>query len=242
MTFLLAASLALTTALALPPSLLRLPVRDVAPPTPTVTGETGWLRRGRWCWSLLAAFGAAAFVSGPLVLPAGLVAVAVVWVWAGRAEPASARRRRAAMERELPALVQLLVGALESGCDVADAARIVSASMPGPAARLLAVVPQRLSLGMSPEEAWRAVLELPELEPLGRTMVRAHRSGTSVTRALGVLADELERRATERVEQRARTVGVRAAVPLGLCLLPSFLLIGIVPLAVSLMQTLSVWR
>ena len=42
-----------------------------------------------------------------------------------------------------------------------------------------------------------------------------------------------------RTEERARSVGVKAAVPLGLCLLPSFVLLGIVPLAVSLMQSLA---
>jgi len=31
---------------------------------------------------------------------------------------------------------------------------------------------------------------------------------------------------------------VQAAIPLGLCLLPSFVLIGVVPLAVSLLQSL----
>ena len=40
--------------------------------------------------------------------------------------------------------------------------------------------------------------------------------------------------AGKSAQDRARAVGVRAAVPLGVCLLPSFLLLGIVPLAVSL--------
>ena len=37
---------------------------------------------------------------------------------------------------------------------------------------------------------------------------------------------------------RARAVGVRAALPLGLCLLPSFLLLGIVPLVVGMLSDL----
>ncbi|HEX3932465.1 MAG TPA: type II secretion system F family protein [Nocardioides sp.] len=181
------------------------------------------------------------FVTGRLAVPAGAAAAAVVWVWAGRAEPASVRRRRAALARELPAFVQLLAVALESGCDVAAAIRIVSGAMPGPAARLVVAVSQRLSLGVAPAEAWRPVLEHAELAPLGRAMVRAHRSGTSVTAALGVLADELESRTRQGVEERARSVGVKAALPLGLCLLPSFLLIGIVPMTVSLLRSLSLW-
>jgi pilus assembly protein TadC len=53
------------------------------------------------------------------------------------------------------------------------------------------------------------------------------------------LADELGRRSRLRIEERAQAVGVKAAVPLGLCLLPSFVLLGIVPLAVGLMQSLA---
>ncbi|WP_278257626.1 hypothetical protein [Nocardioides convexus] len=49
----------------------------------------------------------------------------------------------------------------------------------------------------------------------------------------------LARHARAEVEDRARAVGVRAAVPLGLCLLPSFLVLGIVPLAVSLAATIT---
>jgi pilus assembly protein TadC len=159
-------------------------------------------------------------------------------VWIGRTEPASERRRREAAERELPALVHLLVGALESGCDLAEALRLVCVALPGPAAELLATVPVRLSLGVAPETAWQTVLDDPALAAVGRAMVRAHRSGASVTQEVARLADDLDRRARVRVEERARTVGVKAAVPLGLCLLPSFLLIGVVPLVIGLLRSL----
>ena len=47
-----------------------------------------------------------------------------------------------------------------------------------------------------------------------------------------------EHRARAEVEDAARRVGVRAALPLGLCLLPAFLLIGIVPVVAGLMEAL----
>ena len=40
---------------------------------------------------------------------------------------------------------------------------------------------------------------------------------------------ELAARDRGETEDRARRVGVQAAVPLGLCLLPAFVLLGIVP-------------
>jgi hypothetical protein len=60
-----------------------------------------------------------------------------------------------------------------------------------------------------------------------------------VTDEMARLADELDRRTRARVEERARAVGVNAAVPLGICLLPSFLLIGVLPLVAGLLRSLS---
>jgi pilus assembly protein TadC len=59
-----------------------------------------------------------------------------------------------------------------------------------------------------------------------------------VTDAVAALAEELDEQARARVEDRARAVGVRAAVPLGLCLLPAFLLLGIVPLVAAAVEGL----
>jgi hypothetical protein len=201
--------------------------------------DAGWMRRGRWLWSALAGLAGATFVSGMWGLAAGGAVATVVWVWIGRTEPAPVRRRREAAARELPGLVHLLATALESSCDVGVALRVVCDAFPGAAAELLDPVPARLSLGVAPTAAWRPVLDRPELAPLGRAMVRAQRSGSSVSHEVARLADELDRGARLDVEERARAVGVKAAVPLGLCLLPSFLLIGVVPLVAGLVRSLA---
>jgi Flp pilus assembly protein TadB len=231
----LAASLAAVAVLASRPS--RVPVsrsRIRSPPAE----DLGWMYRGRWLWTALAAAAGATFVSGPAGLPAGLIAAWFTWRLVARAEPPLQRRRREAVARDLPGLVHLLATALESGCDVGQAVRLVCEVLPGPAADALVSVPARLALGVDAGEAWRPVLDDPALAPLGRAMVRAQRSGSSVTAEVARLADELGERARLRVEERARTVGVKAAVPLGVCLLPSFVLIGIVPLVVGLMSSL----
>ena len=201
--------------------------------------EGGSDARLRLLWASLAGVGLALFVSGRAGVPVGVVAAAVTWFVLSRTEPPAVRRAREAAERDLPGLVHLLAGALESGCATGDAVRLVCDAYPGPAAELVSAVSPRLALGIDVESAWSPILEDPRLAVLGRTMVRAHRSGASVAGAVAGLADELGRRSRQRVEERARSVGVKAAVPLGLCLLPSFILLGIVPLAVSLMQSLA---
>ena len=72
------------------------------------------------------------------------------------------------------------------------------------------------------------------LAPLARALVRSQVSGASVVQAVERLADELERESLARAEDAARRVGVAAAVPLGVCLLPAFMLLGVVPTVASL--------
>lgn len=195
--------------------------------------------RWRWCWALCAGVAGGCFVSGAWALPAGLVMGVLVWVFIGRTEPPAERRRREAVARDLPGLVHLLAAALTAGGDVGEAVRLVCDAYPGAASDALSAVPPRLALGVDPASAWRPALDDPRLAPLGRAMVRARRSGASVTHEVARLADELAQHARFRVEERARAVGVKAAVPLGLCLIPSFVLLGVVPLVVSMLESLA---
>ncbi|WP_167288716.1 type II secretion system F family protein [Nocardioides seonyuensis] len=77
------------------------------------------------------------------------------------------------------------------------------------------------------------------LGPLGQALVRSQRTGASVAETVERLADELEREAAATAEDRARRVGVVAAVPLGLCLLPAFMLLGIVPSVAALLASIT---
>ncbi len=199
----------------------------------------GLLRRGRWLWAALAGAGATAFVGGALALPAGLATGAAVGFAAQRIEPGAVRARREEVRRDLPPVVTLLAAALRSGVAPADAVELVCRALPGAAADRLVPVAARLRLGGDPVAIWAALGADPELAPLGRTLARAQRTGAPIVEAVERLGDELARRGRAEVEDRARAVGVRAAVPLGLCLLPSFLVLGIVPLAVSLASTIT---
>jgi len=219
---------AVAVGLAFPPRGRLLP--GSAPPPPSVGDDPGLLQRWRALWALLAFAGGAVFVPGPLSLPLGCAAATGVWVVATRAEPPERRRRRERARRELPHLVGLYAAALAAGAAPGPALGQVRAALPGAAADELAGVQAGLGLGRSPHEVWSDLAEHPALAPLGRAMARAQVSGAPVVETVRLLADELAEQARSEVEDRARTVGVKAAVPLGLCLLPAFLLLGIVPL------------
>jgi len=220
-------------------------VRRLAEPAPAARAvlpepddSAGLLRRFRGLWAVLAGGGAAALLGGPLAIPAGAVVAVGVGVLAGRLEPRGARRRREEVRRDLPHVVTLLAAALRSGQGPAEAIELVARALPGAASARLSTVAARLRLGGDAAAIWARLAEDPELGPLGRALGRSHRTGAPVVAAVEGLADELGAQARAEVEDRARAVGVRAAVPLGVCLLPSFLLLGIVPLAVSLADSI----
>lgn len=195
--------------------------------------------RYRPLWCCCGAAAAVAFVGGPAGWVLGGGVAVGLWVLIARAEPAQVRRDHESARRELPHLVGLLGDALRSGQSPAEAVQVVVGALPGPAARRLGEVVPRLRLGADPAQAWQRLEDDPVLAPLGRALARSHRTGTPVVTSVERLAVELARDARGRVEDRARSVGVRAAVPLGGCLLPAFLLVGIVPLIAGLVGTLT---
>lgn len=209
------------------------------PETLTAPGpDLGWMLRWRGGLSGLAGVGVFLLLGGRVGAAVALVAVIWCWVGIGRVEPPAQRRERAQIARELPHLVRLLGAALASGAAPVQALEAVTEAAPGAASARLAGAAARLRFGADPGDVWSDLSRAPSLGPLGRTLARAHGSGAPVAVAVGRLAEELARTARSEVESRARAVGVKAAVPLGACLLPCFLLIGVVPLAASLLTSL----
>lgn len=206
---------------------------------PTREERLGVVRRWRALWAISALLGAVTILSGPLSLVVGVVGAVAVWVLAGSAETAGERRTRVAAAAQLPHLVDLYATALQAGAAPGPALEQVCAALPGPASDELRGVRAALGLGVSPSEVWGDLCAHPVLGQLGRAMTRSQDSGAPVVEVTRRLADDLAAEARLDVEDRARTVGVRAAVPLGLCLLPAFLLLGIVPLIVSAVTAIS---
>jgi Flp pilus assembly protein TadB len=216
-------------------SRLHLPVASTMTRT-----DDDWLRRWRPLWVVLAGVAAAAFLGGAAGLVVAPAAAAATWLVIERSEPAQLRREHEQARRDLPHLVGLLADALRSGRPPDDALVVVADALPGPAAARLGALVPRLRLGVDPVHVWADLAADATLAPLGRALARAHRTGAPVVPAVERLADELARSARSEVEDRARAVGVKAAVPLGLCLLPAFVLIGIVPVVAGLLASLGI--
>lgn len=178
------------------------------------------------------------FVSGPLGPAVALAAATGCWWATGRMEPPAVRRRREQLSAAVPHAVDLLAACLAVGLSPAAAVEQVTAALDPPLAEELATISARLRFGVDPVTVWRDLSGHPQLGGLGRTVSRAVESGASVSEAMLRLADDLRRSRRAEVESRARAVGVKAALPLGICLLPAFVLVGVVPLVAGSVSVL----
>lgn len=172
-----------------------------------------------------------AFTPGGTWGTAAAVGAATATWWRSRGwEPASAKRRRLRIEAELPWLVDLLTTALRAGLGPGEALARASEVSSRDVGGELQVPLARLRLGVDPVSVWSELAAHPELGRLGVTLRRATESGAPVVDALTRLAEDLRASRRTAVEVRVRRIEVRAAVPLGACLLPAFVLLAVVPL------------
>ncbi len=154
-----------------------------------------------------------------------------------RLEPQAVRDERTQLLAELPLVLDLLASCLAGGAALPAAASAVAAAVPGPAGRRLSAVAAALAVGAPPGEAWGALAGTAAedaLAPAARALARAADGGAPVAAAVSRLAAEARADARARGEQAARRVGVLAVAPLGLCFLPAFVLLGVVPVVAGL--------
>ena len=85
-----------------------------------------------------------------------------------------------------------------------------------------------------------ALRPLEDVAPqVTRTILDAHRDGLPVTEAMMRLAGDLRGASAAHIHTRIAEVSVRTTTPLVLCVLPSFLLIAVAPLALATLSGLS---
>jgi pilus assembly protein TadC len=129
---------------------------------------------------------------------------------------------------------ELLAACLRAGMPVPVAVRAVAEGLDAPAGPALRRTAELLALGADPTQAWQPALECTATARLAKAARRSGRSGTALAESLTRLAAEVRAGAREQSEARAQRAGVLIAAPLGLCFLPAFLAIGVVPVLIGL--------
>ncbi|MDO5724413.1 MAG: type II secretion system F family protein [Flaviflexus sp.] len=143
-------------------------------------------------------------------------------------------RPRTARPRPLDeAMIIDLVGALISaGAAIPVALESLGQCLPpGAEATEAATAGKALLLGASWEEAWG---EEPRLARLAAALEPAWQDGAPPVILLQRAAGAVRARRMKDAQEAAGRLSVRLVLPLGLCFLPAFFLIGVVPIVLSL--------
>ncbi|WP_069166523.1 type II secretion system F family protein [Nocardia altamirensis] len=149
--------------------------------------------------------------------------------------------RRQADPLASASVFDLLAACLRAGLPMASAARAVAPSAPELLAAALRRAADLLALGADAATAWERAAEgsvgqsgAEDIESLARMARRSARSGASLAIAVGELAEQRRAAVEDAAAARAERAGVLIGGPLGLCFLPAFVCLGIVPVVIGL--------
>lgn len=135
-------------------------------------------------------------------------------------------------EVQVAVLLDLLGAACSSGASVPGALEAVGSAVGGARGGVLERGAAALSLGASWAEAWA---DAPAaLAPVADALRSSWEDGAAPAGALRSAAAVLRRERHARALEEAGRLGVRLVLPLGLCYLPAFVLVGLVPVLVSM--------
>ncbi|WP_341868020.1 type II secretion system F family protein [Amycolatopsis circi] len=128
----------------------------------------------------------------------------------------------------------MLAACLRAGMPVPTALEAVAPGAPPVTENALHATANLLALGADPVPSWASTRARPGFAELAVAATRTARSGA----ALASTADDLARRIRDglgvEAEERAERAGVALALPVGLCFLPAFFALGVLPVVLGL--------
>ncbi|MGW7050549.1 type II secretion system F family protein [Streptomyces sp. NPDC054887] len=136
--------------------------------------------------------------------------------------------------RQLPLAADLLAACISAGAGPREAAEAVGDSLGGPVGERLARTAAELRLGGEPADAWAGLAAIPGAGGLARCLERAGASGAPAAEPVTRVAESLRADRAREASARAQRAGVLMVGPVGLCFLPAFLVVGVVPVVIGL--------
>ncbi|MBN2176494.1 MAG: hypothetical protein JW722_02425 [Demequinaceae bacterium] len=190
-----------------------------------------WLPAVGWFFALILDPGAATvLVATPLGWLLLVMGGGMWWVgsaWLRRMVACAEAAGSDATQVVLPLV--LVEAAVVSGLDVRSALADVGHAL-GPGGAGLVGVSESLAAGAAWSEAWEGA----GFAALDRALRSSWFRGASPAAMLRAAQDAIVEGGREAAEREAARLGVRATLPLSLCLLPAFIVLGVMPLVVAL--------
>ncbi|MET9393329.1 type II secretion system F family protein [Streptomyces sp. NPDC006624] len=215
--------------------LAELPVGQATAPVPRLA-----LRGAARTWTAPVAVACAgwALVDGLAGVVVAVAAAAGMWRWQRRRVAAAGTGPGAPdlaeAARQLPLAADLLAACIAAGAGPVVAAQAVGEALGGPVGDALAQGAAEVRLGGEPGSAWRRLAAVPGADGLARLLERTDVSGAPAAVPVARLAAEARADWGRAATAKARRAGVTVSAPVGLCFLPAFIAVGVLPVVIGL--------
>jgi Flp pilus assembly protein TadB len=134
--------------------------------------------------------------------------------------------------RQLPEFIDAIVLLLHSGASPAQALIAAPSWLEPPLHHIVNGVAQQISHGNRFSESVTALRGSigPPVFPLVEALLSVDRDGQSIANVLDRLSSESRAQRRRQLDADIRRLPVRLTIPLACCILPSFVLLGVVPM------------
>ena len=194
-------------------------------------------------WFLPACAGLVLLAVAP-ILALVVVPLAALLLWRGPswARQRGERRHRRRVDVEIPQLLDLLAAGSSAGLSAPLALRRCRSALRGPLADELGASLDAVDLGSRWRDELHALadrLDLPDLRRAVAAITRTETLGSSLAETTAELAADVRASRRASITERARTAPVKMLFPLVFLVLPAFLLLTVVPVLLTTVQSIS---
>ncbi|ALC04789.1 hypothetical protein CDES_01590 [Corynebacterium deserti GIMN1.010] len=135
---------------------------------------------------------------------------------------------------DVAADIDLFSACLDAGLSSRDACAVVANVAATPHRQVWSHVAALLSIGVSAPQAFALMGEIDGLSELAQLAAVSHRSGSALSDGCKNIATTLRSSAGDKRTAAAERAGVFIALPLALCFLPAFMILGLAPVVLGL--------
>lgn len=156
----------------------------------------------------------------------------------GAASPLDVRAGHRDGLRDTAMMLELTAAMLDAGAGIGRALELIAACAAPPISRSLRPVVAALAIGADWETAWRSSsAQTVEVLRLKDALAFAALTGAPSAAILYAQAARERRERFRTAEKKAAALGVKLVIPLGLCSLPAFLCLGVVPVLIAMLPS-----
>jgi pilus assembly protein TadC len=162
-------------------------------------------------------------------------------LWRRRRRSTNTRTRGIEKARAYEDLIDVLLVALNTGISLPEAIAVSAQCLSGEIAREVQLVVNRLEKGESLFDVLPSFGTIfgTRAYPLVDILHNSLADGMPVMHVVERLSDEVRAERHRRMDEELRRLPIRLVFPLALCVLPSFVLLTIVPLGIRALSTIT---